>query len=415
MSFTELAMNLSTTLTTNQSIYNNSSSNDNELHQNITTYNNTSYPYTNNISSSSKMLEIQNITTALLNATAQSLTDPEFEQYEEIDELSAELRNFVRIVVPFCFGIFALSGFFGNTLVILVVLFNQQMHSTTNLLIVNLAVADLLFVVFCIPFTATDYITEYWPFGDLWCRTVQYLIVVTAFASIYTLVLMSVDRFLAVVHPIRSRQLRTEKVTKIAIVTLWVIILSISFPVPLVHGLTKLEPFPNVTYAFCTFYEDNLIVTQTSYQMIFFACSYLLPLMAISGLYVRMIMRLWHQGSGVQMSVKSQRGRKRVTRLVVVVVVAFASLWLPVQLILLLKALGIYHSNTKFKLLLQVIAQTLAYMSSCINPLLYAFLSDNFRKAFYKAIHCSERYQNYTTDLPPPRRTSCARTSTTGL
>ncbi|XP_050316801.1 allatostatin-A receptor [Bactrocera neohumeralis] len=414
MNFAGLAMNLSSNLTANHTIYDNDdNNNNNELHNNITAHNN-SYYYTSN-SNSSKMLEAQNITTALLNATTQSLIDPEFEQYEEIDELSPELRNFVRIVVPFCFGIFAVSGFFGNTLVILVVLFNQQMHSTTNLLIVNLAVADLLFVVFCIPFTATDYITEYWPFGDLWCRAVQYLIVVTAFASIYTLVLMSVDRFLAVVHPIRSRQLRTEKVTKIAIVTMWVIILSISFPVPLVHGLTKLEPFPNVTYAFCTFYEDNLIVSQTSYQLIFFACSYLLPLMAISGLYVRMIMRLWHQGSGVQMSVKSQRGRKRVTRLVVVVVVAFASLWLPVQLILLLKTLGIYHSNTKFKLLLQVIAQTLAYMSSCINPLLYAFLSDNFRKAFYKAIHCSERYQNYSSDLPPPRRTSCARTSTTGL
>lgn len=236
MNFTGLAMNLSSNLTTNQTINNN-----NELHNNITSTN-TTYYYANH-SNNHKMLEVQNITTALLNATTQSLTKPEFEQYEEIDELSPELRKFVQIVVPFCFGIFALSGFFGNTLVILVVLFNQQMHSTTNLLIVNLAVADLLFVVFCIPFTATDYITEYWPFGDMWCRTVQYLIVVTAFASIYTLVLMSVDRFLAVVHPIRSRQLRTEKVTKIAIVTLWVIILTISFPVPLVHGLTVSDEY----------------------------------------------------------------------------------------------------------------------------------------------------------------------------
>lgn len=53
--------------------------------------------------------------------------------------------------------------------------------------------------------------------------------------------------------------------------------------------------------------------------------------MIISGLYVRMIMRLWQHGSSVRMSVESQRGRKRVTRLVVVVVIAFASLWLPVQ------------------------------------------------------------------------------------
>lgn len=88
--------------------------------------------------------------------------------------------------------------------VVLVVAANQQMRSTTNLLIINLAVADLLFIVFCVPFTATDYVLPFWPFGDIWCKIVQYLIVVTAYASVYTLVLMSLDRFLAVVHPITS-------------------------------------------------------------------------------------------------------------------------------------------------------------------------------------------------------------------
>lgn len=81
---------------------------------------------------------------------------------------------------------------------------NQQMRSTTNLLIINLAVADLLFIVFCVPFTGTDYALPFWPFGDTWCKIVQYLIVVTSMASVYTLVLMSLDRFLAVVYPISS-------------------------------------------------------------------------------------------------------------------------------------------------------------------------------------------------------------------
>lgn len=86
----------------------------------------------------------------------------------------------------------------------------------------------------------------------------------------------------------------------------------------------------NVTWSFCRF-TDNKWLDLTTYQVTFFITSYLLPLMIISGLYVRMIMRLWRQGSGVRMSKESQRGRKRVTRLVVVVVIAFASLWLPVQ------------------------------------------------------------------------------------
>lgn len=86
----------------------------------------------------------------------------------------------------------------------------------------------------------------------------------------------------------------------------------------------------NVTYAMCR-YIDNDVLDLSTFQVSFFISSYLLPLMVISGLYVRMIMRLWHQGTGVRMSKESQRGRKRVTRLVVVVVIAFASLWLPVQ------------------------------------------------------------------------------------
>ncbi|EDW67503.1 allatostatin-A receptor [Drosophila virilis] len=325
------------------------------------------------------------------------------------------IRATVRWVVPFFFGIIAISGFFGNLLVILVVLLNKNMHSTTNLLIVNLAAADLLFVIFCVPFTAIDYVTQHWPFGKMWCRSVQYLIVVTAYASIYTLVLMSIDRFLAVVHPIRSRMLRTEHITKIAIFTLWTVVLTVSMPVTFAHDVVvDYDNQTNVTYAMCR-YIDNDVLDLSTFQVSFFISSYLLPLMVISGLYVRMIMRLWHQGTGVRMSKESQRGRKRVTRLVVVVVIAFASLWLPVQLILLLKALDMYEINSMFNVILQIVAHTMAYTSSCINPLLYAFLSDNFRKAFYKAINCSNRYHNYTSDLPPPRKTSCGRTSTTGL
>jgi len=95
----------------------------------------------------------------------------------------------------------------------------------------------LMFVILCIPFTATDYMVYYWPYGRFWCRSVQYLIVVTAFASIYTLVLMSIDRFLAVVHPIRSRMMRTENITLIAIVTLWIVVLVISMPVFFTHDV----------------------------------------------------------------------------------------------------------------------------------------------------------------------------------
>lgn len=152
------------------------------------------------------------------------------------ETLDDEVVTVATYVVPVFFGLITITGLFTNTLVILVVLINSQMRSTTNLLIVNLAIADLLFVIFCIPFTATDYVLPVWPFGLAWCKIVQYLIVVTVHASIYTLVLMSVDRFLAVVHPVSSRAIRTEQKTRIALCIIWVIVLIASAPVALLHG-----------------------------------------------------------------------------------------------------------------------------------------------------------------------------------
>ncbi len=136
--------------------------------------------------------------------------------------LSKTFFLFLSIQVPIIFGIIVVVGFIGNALVVVVVAANQQMRNTTNLLIINLALADLLFIVFCVPFTASDYALPFWPFGDAWCKIVQYLVIVTAYASVYTLVLMSLDRYLAVVHPITSMSIRTEANTYWAIAVTWV-------------------------------------------------------------------------------------------------------------------------------------------------------------------------------------------------
>lgn len=82
---------------------------------------------------------------------------------------TADLEQMVSIIAPIFFSVVILVGFFGNLLVVLVVTFNKQMRNTTNLLILNLAVADLLFIVFCVPFTATGYALPHsFPFGDIW-------------------------------------------------------------------------------------------------------------------------------------------------------------------------------------------------------------------------------------------------------
>jgi len=210
------------------------------------------------------------------------------------------------------------------------------MRSTTNLLIINLAVADLLFIVFCVPFTAWDYAFPHWIFGDIWCRVVQYLIVVCAFASIYTLVLMSLDRFLAVVHPIASISIRTERNAYRAILLTWVTILVLCIPALIAHGETTYQPMEGVNYSQCRF--DDAAYNKTVYHVCFFLSSYVIPIALILILYVLMLKRLWFGAvPGGHMSTESVRSKKRVTRMVVVVVVIFAVCWCPIQIILVLK------------------------------------------------------------------------------
>lgn len=116
-----------------------------------------------------------------------------------------------------------------------------------------------------------------------------------------------------------------------------------------------------------------------------------------------MLKRLWFGvAPGGRVSAESVKSKKRVTRMVVVVVVIFACCWCPIQIVLVLKSVSAYELNPT-NIVIQITSHILAYMNSCVNPILYAFLSDNFRKAFRKVIACNPRYSQ-------PRRTEFERT-----
>lgn len=258
-------------------------------------------------------------------------TSPMSEIDSEELEADRRLEKTISIIVPIFFSLIGITGFVGNLLVVMTVICNAQMRNTTNLLIFNLSFADLLFICFCIPFTAVDYSFGQWPFGLFWCKSVQYLINVTAYISIYTLVMMSLDRFLAVCYPVS--RIRNERNTLISIVALWITILVINLPVFHAHGLREyIDEGRNLTS--CTFIGNDYFSWST-FHISMFASSYLMPLILISGLYLFMLLRLWK--SNLTQSKESKRGKRRVTRLVIVVVACFALLWLPIQMLLLLK------------------------------------------------------------------------------
>lgn len=350
---------------------------------------------------------LTNVSDASVNCSSSFASEIETCKVYEFDYNRELVESIVVVVVPLFFGIIGILGLVGNSLVVVVVAANPGMRSTTNILIINLAVADLLFVIFCIPFTAADFVLPYWPFGNVWCKMVQYLIIVTAYASVYTLVLMSLDRYLAVVHPITSMSWRTESHAILAIGVTWVVILALSTPALVIHG--------EIRYVFQE--EDKsqnltacrILLAQydwTSFQVPFFLTSYVLPLVLICIFYMSVLIKLWR---GTRVSTESRRGRKRVTRLVFVVVGVFAACWCPIQVILVCKSLDAFP-YTATTIMVQIVSHILAYTNSCVNPFLYAFLSDNFRKAFRKIIYCRPRAEA-NNRLGPATRTTRAASS----
>lgn len=294
-------------------------------------------------------------------------------------ELSLEdqmIRRLTLYFVPISFAIILITGVIGNILVIVVVYRNPQMKNTTNLLILNLAVADLLFLLVCVPGTASDYVLTDWPFGLVWCRTTQYVIYVTAYISIYTLVLMAGDRFLAVVVPVSSLSYRTISNAKAAIVVTWVTPLVCVLPAWWAHNLHSYQ-----THTYCCFDKENY--SFEAFHISFFITSFAIPTFFITVMYIVMLISLW-RSSSFRTSKEGLRAKKRVTALVFTVILVFMVCWAPIQSVLLYKSvMDTADWDTSYiSIVIQILSHVLAYTNSCLNPLLYAKMSRNFRVGF---------------------------------
>ncbi|XP_074519461.1 somatostatin receptor type 2-like [Halichoeres trimaculatus] len=280
------------------------------------------------------------------------------------------------VVMTFIYFTVCAVGLCGNSLVIYVILRYAKMKTVTNIYILNLAVADVLCMM-SLPFIALQLALVHWPFGEVLCKVIWPIDSLSQFTSIFCLMVMSIDRYLAVVHPIKSTKWRKPRVAKLINLTVWVVSLLVNLPTMIFSGLNQLPvcgimwPEPQDVY-----YKTFMFYT--------FLVGFLLPLTVICMCYLLIIVKVKSSGLRVGSS-KRKHSERKVTRMVSIVVVVFVLCWLPFYVFNVASVTSCISPTSALKSTFDFVV-VLGYTNSCANPILYAFLSDNFKKSFQNVL-----------------------------
>ncbi|TSL82504.1 C-C chemokine receptor type 5 [Bagarius yarrelli] len=293
-------------------------------------------------------------------------------------------RSHSNHFLPVLYSLFFLVGLLGNMLVLWVILRGSQMKSMTDVSLLNLAIADLL-LIFTLPFLA-HYARDTWVFGDGMCKLVLGVYYIGFYAGIFFIVLMSVDRYLAIVHAVYALRIRTKAYGILASVIIWTLAIAASFP-----ELLYLKTEKNNTNVICTaFPKDRSSRNGRSAALIKMnILGLLIPLSIVIFCYSMVLRRL----------LMLRSSKKLAIRLVVVVMVAFFCCWMPYNIAALIKALELREIlqsecelSNKIYLMLQV-TEAIAYSHSCLNPFLYVFVGEKFKRQLARLLRQTPCYQ----------------------
>ena len=291
-------------------------------------------------------------------------------------------QQLYQVLVPALFIAIIIIGTLGNCLVIYVILSQAKLRTVTNLLLLNLALSDVAFLLICGSFSVAHYVLTEWPFGAEVCLTIQYLLYVTCYVTVYTLVAVSVVRYISVVHGAETRCCGAVLMNRcnavIMIVLLWLVFLLAKIPILMVHGIT----YNNKTNRL-----ECIISGKVEGQQLFgafFVFAYVLPLTVIATLSILIVRHLRSQSSVRRQEVDRH---SHVTRVLSIVVLTFAVCWLPLHGHLLAAYYGSIPDTLTYKLLI-IIWHGLIYINSMLNPIIYNCFSKEFRDSFRKAVLC---------------------------
>lgn len=321
----------------------------------------------------------------------------------EVDCSKSGRHNYLFITVPIIYSIIFIIGIFGNSLVVIVIYCYMKMKTVASIFLMNLAIADLCFVI-TLPLWAAYTAMHYdWPFGSFLCKLASGAITLNLYTSVLLLTCLSIDRYRAIVHPMKSRIRRTMMFAKITCIAIWILACLASLPTYIFRKVILLRE-ENITV--CAFYyksneTQNVLIGMGITKNVL---GFFIPFLIILTSYTFI-------GKTLKTTFQGQRSKTRnddILKMIVAIVLVFFFCWLPHQVFTFLDIL-IQLRYIKSCVVEDIIDSAMpiticiAYFNSCLNPFLYGFFGKNYRKHFLQLL----KY------IPPQLRTHASLTTKT--
>ncbi|XP_050773076.1 C-X-C chemokine receptor type 2-like isoform X1 [Gopherus flavomarginatus] len=286
--------------------------------------------------------------------------------------------NINKYVVAVVYCLVFLLSLVGNSLVVLVISYNRQNRSVTDVYLLNLAIADLLFAL-TLPLWAI-YRAHEWIFGTFMCKAVSVLQEVNFYSGILLLACISIDRFLAIVYATRAA---TEKRHWVKFVCLGIWVFSIALSLPILLFREAFWPPHSGMVCYERIGEENTAKWRVVLRILPQTFGFILPLLIM----------LFCYGVTVKTLFQTKNSQKqKAMKVILAVVLVFLVCWLPYNITLVVDTMmrtraiaETCHRRNQIDAALSV-TQILGFTHSCINPLIYAFIGQKFRNSFLKIL-----------------------------
>lgn len=263
--------------------------------------------------------------------------------------------------------VLALSG---NSLALWIFSHQRGVSSPANVFLIHLAVADLSYVII-LPLRATYHFTGgHWPLGEVPCRVVGFLFYVNMYASLYFLACVAGDRYLAVVHAVRSLKIRRARYAQIISFSLWVLVTVSMAPLLVSHQTAQVD---NMTVCLQLYREKA-----SRNALISLAVAFMPPFLATLSCYLLIIHSL-HRGSRLEPALKL-----RALRTIGLVMLIYVVCFLPYHMSRATFILGYSHPGVSCQTrrglsLANRLTSSLTCLNGAMDPLVYLFGAEKFR------------------------------------